>query len=425
MDQIYSVSYLTISADSTPDTTAGFLHHRNSLTWESCLHPSLVAPYGQPTPGYYSGKLSKLFPNESSSPCLPIPQEPRYICCGILPATAAVNKSILNERGWILQERLLSRRILHWGSHEVSWECNELIASERLPSGYGYEAPHTLIWEQKNLSNRAHKEIRQTLHTRVLANGDHTFTIPSPQEMAIVWHNLVEQFTSRALTVPSDRLPAISGLSNALGRSQRYSQSDYIFGMWKQIFFFDLCWIVIQTPESTGTEEVKMPHPHVPSFSWASVNCPIRFLPEYLLNAAIEQSELVTPVTHSFLLDGMKATSMELRGLLFDISLLALNHPEHLYENSGALTRESINWDFSRRMEDKASAGNVVCLCLGIADYMDKFVVSNSRRLFGILLQLLPDLDNNRNIFRRIGFYDGPLPDVNIEDMRRRVVTVI
>jgi hypothetical protein len=36
----------------------------------------------------------------------------------------------LTQRGWVFQERLLSRRILHFGKHELIWECNETLWCE-------------------------------------------------------------------------------------------------------------------------------------------------------------------------------------------------------------------------------------------------------------------------------------------------------
>jgi hypothetical protein len=36
----------------------------------------------------------------------------------------------LNERGWVLQERLLSKRILHFGNDQIFWECQETQVAE-------------------------------------------------------------------------------------------------------------------------------------------------------------------------------------------------------------------------------------------------------------------------------------------------------
>ena len=39
----------------------------------------------------------------------------------------------LNTRGWIYQERALSRRIIHFGEHHTYWECGHWLVSEFIP----------------------------------------------------------------------------------------------------------------------------------------------------------------------------------------------------------------------------------------------------------------------------------------------------
>jgi hypothetical protein len=107
MHRIYSTSYLTISADTSPNTASGSLHKRNMLGFTTCIHPSLVAQWNGPTPGYnYSKTLDK-----SNLTGKLVPQGARGICTGVV--SSVIETGLLSERGWILQERLLSRKILH------------------------------------------------------------------------------------------------------------------------------------------------------------------------------------------------------------------------------------------------------------------------------------------------------------------------
>ncbi len=46
-------------------------------------------------------------------------------------------RSALNVRAWVLQERLLSPRVLHFDRDQLVWECNERTACERYPVGLG------------------------------------------------------------------------------------------------------------------------------------------------------------------------------------------------------------------------------------------------------------------------------------------------
>lgn len=51
------------------------------------------------------------------------------------------------NRGWILQERLLSSRVLHFGEHQMLWECHESDACETHP--YGIQAEVAGHWYAK------------------------------------------------------------------------------------------------------------------------------------------------------------------------------------------------------------------------------------------------------------------------------------
>ncbi|KAF2191129.1 hypothetical protein K469DRAFT_509988, partial [Zopfia rhizophila CBS 207.26] len=173
MDLIYTNSWLSISADGA----------LNIHTWLEDLHPpQLVKPYNLPTPGYAGHE---------------IPQLPTAICCGILHADIRINTSILNERAWILQERLLSRRMLHWSEQEISWECNGLVASERKPSGIEYTPQH-MVKEASKWTKLP---------------PDFLLARQRKPSLNSTWHSLVEEYCSRKLTVPSGRLPALSGLA--------------------------------------------------------------------------------------------------------------------------------------------------------------------------------------------------------------------
>lgn len=42
----------------------------------------------------------------------------------------------LNRRAWVVQERLLARRLLHFGRTQLLWECHELDACETFPEAF-------------------------------------------------------------------------------------------------------------------------------------------------------------------------------------------------------------------------------------------------------------------------------------------------
>jgi hypothetical protein len=44
-----------------------------------------------------------------------------------------VERASTNRRGWVLQERVLSPRVLHFSREQVFWECRQLRACESFP----------------------------------------------------------------------------------------------------------------------------------------------------------------------------------------------------------------------------------------------------------------------------------------------------
>ena len=55
-----------------------------------------------------------------------------YFCADMDDFENDVNKSPLNTRGWVLQERALSRRTVHFTTNHMYWECGEGVCCENL-----------------------------------------------------------------------------------------------------------------------------------------------------------------------------------------------------------------------------------------------------------------------------------------------------
>jgi hypothetical protein len=53
------------------------------------------------------------------------------------------------------------------------------------------------------------------------------------------WRNIVVQYSRLALTMPSDKLPALSGLA---GHMRRSTNQTYLAGLWKNSLPLDLLW---------------------------------------------------------------------------------------------------------------------------------------------------------------------------------------
>ncbi|KAK1242959.1 hypothetical protein MKX08_005771 [Trichoderma sp. CBMAI-0020] len=138
---------------------------------------------------------------------------------------------VLNNRGWVVQERYLSRRTLHFTAKQVFWECDGESACETCPGGYQRRASSFCPYELKR---------------RGMDRSN--------------WDDLVSQYSGARLTQSSDRLIAIEGLARSI---QATTKDEYVAGMWKQ-------WIERQLAWSPSEGFRPIPNTSCPSWSWAS-----------------------------------------------------------------------------------------------------------------------------------------------------------
>lgn len=141
---------------------------------------------------------------------------------------------VLHTRGWTFQERILATRFIHLGKEKVFFECNH---------GRQYQG---------------YKEDPFRLHLCKRLD-------PSPRFDS--WHELVVEYSKRQLTVPTDRLIAISGVAKRFAPSIGLA-GRYLAGMWEDNLIYDLLWCT------------ESPSPRIssaPSWSWASNNSEISY----------------------------------------------------------------------------------------------------------------------------------------------------
>lgn len=111
MGSIYDNAWCCIVASHAHNSTEGCFVTRDSRLLQPCVYdppPTLRSPkYGNRPLHLVSVSLWK--DNVDGAP--------------------------LNSRAWVVQERLLSSRIVHFGAEQVFWECQELAACESFPAG--------------------------------------------------------------------------------------------------------------------------------------------------------------------------------------------------------------------------------------------------------------------------------------------------
>ncbi|KAI1147352.1 HET-domain-containing protein [Nemania diffusa] len=249
MDQIYANSWLTIAADAAENGETGFIHPpaREDLRARS---RKLVyhSPGGKPgaifaRPWREFGSLGGFGRHYTATG-----QD------GMEPSQRLTNQgSFLLRRGWVLQETLLPHRIIHFLPDEVTWRCS---AISRCECQLG---PHeSVVHEPLDLEKP--REI-------------------DPEDLKEYWKEVIEQYTQRQLTFPSDRLAALAGIASRAHAASPGAQ--YYAGLWSDMLPSTLLWTVERRVEygKFWDFDSRRIEPRIaPTWSWASVTGHVNFL---------------------------------------------------------------------------------------------------------------------------------------------------
>lgn len=162
----------------------------------------------------------------------------------------------------------MSPRIIHFGSRQLSWECNELCACETFPDGL----PEALQYAGGK------QELLRLVQATTSLKAELPKSTPSPQagpdssehemQQFRIWHNVLQNYLARELTFESDRLPALSGIAKHL---ESVLGGIYLAGIWNNdSVIFQLAWYC--TSELRPRQQSKE---KLPTWSWASVETKI------------------------------------------------------------------------------------------------------------------------------------------------------
>lgn len=117
-----------------------------------------------------------------------------------------LERSPLQKRGWVYQERLLAPRLLHFGKNRTYWECDKTSLNEYLPPDF----PHS----GRNFGLRRNQPF--SLPAKVLQSNPTTNLNENVQDL---WLQIVASYSGRKLTFPvKDKLMAVSAIARRFGR---------------------------------------------------------------------------------------------------------------------------------------------------------------------------------------------------------------
>ena len=220
MSNIYSNSLLNISADRAASANDGFLIRRAGTLIRSFLQDRTPEMSGQ------QRQCIITFPNIGA---------------------AVLAKEPLGSRGWVLSERMLSPRILHFSGVEMYWECySRKVESESCPKGTG------------SAMTSSEYPCGRQLYGRLEMDD---------------WLHIVRNYTGMRLTMPAlDKLVALAGLAQLY---EERSGHTIVAGMLKDNLPRSLLWFRERFP---GTLAKPSPDYRAPSWSWASMDGSISYV---------------------------------------------------------------------------------------------------------------------------------------------------
>ncbi|OQV07875.1 hypothetical protein CLAIMM_12234 [Cladophialophora immunda] len=233
----------------------------------------------------------------------------------------------LNQRGWVVQERYLARKQLSFTESGADWECHELVASERFPTGIPSDLTDFSPYDRSRPPT-----------------GKPTLDLSRPSAVREAWAVLVESYSACRLTFVSDKMVALAGLAEAVKEA---TGDLYLAGMWKNDLESQLCW----RAECEGRQRLRIPTDLAPTWSWVSVNGPVisdpLFSPGYgdvqcakVLDVSV-QSEHISQL-HSF-------TSAKL--VMEGLALFA----RALRRDGSASRNEAVDWMFQLTNLDEST----------------------------------------------------------------------
>jgi hypothetical protein len=215
MGTVYANSILNIAATDSPDGKSGCFFQRD-----------LTKLYGSRV----QARIDKSSSRTCILDCFPEDYE-----------LERLDSNVLQSRGWVFQERLLSPRAISMGSSEVVWECREMVASETFP----HSLQPTRITKPSIITSWT----KSTVH-----------------RISELWYDCVLEYSRRRLTFRRDRLAAISAVARQFAAK---FDTTYVAGLWKEDIVYQLLWY------NSGKAEDRSCDCEAPSWSWASINTPV------------------------------------------------------------------------------------------------------------------------------------------------------
>lgn len=313
-----------------------------------------------------------------------------------------VSSASVNNRAWVLQERILAPRVLHFGKCQLMWECFERDAAEVFPHGLHPELT-------------ASQYVRFKSFNLELDQGDQRGYFESYSELPVarlLWNRIVWNYTYCKLSRSEDKLIACSGVAK---RFESLLQGTYVAGMWRTDLEAQLLWVRFY-----GSPGSRQGVYRAPTWSWASIDGAI--VPSVVPRdgCLIEVEDVHLSYTTPDKTGGITAGWLRLRGVILETKIVKVRRYEAVFglclegvSVAAALTPDGrvaldVIFDISEGSVDYGSAEDRIFSMVGHA---------GNEHLPTVLL-LFKVVDEQRGVFERIGVVHA------YRDQREKILSI-
>lgn len=358
MDRVYSAAFCNISASMAPDTHHSLFHDRKTevYMWQTV-------------------QLKR----RGQTSVYRIVDEDTW--------RTDVHDALVNKRAWVLQERLLSRRILHFGERQISWECREKNAAEFYPE----DVPRTILCQV----NPSPRQLSQFDEKRVtLSESDAAYTY-----VLCAWEDIVSNYNRSRLSFSADKMIALSAVAKKMAQ---VLNDKFVAGMWHRTPKQEMLWPVRDSVQISTCSESSY---RAPSWSWAAAD-----------GSVFSSGRVVYPT--DFFIDiedyHLDYVSEEVTGLLKGgwIRLWGALKPLRLTRTQRTDEPNELNWEATINTTKYQTDGTIMSVALDTF-HQDFELQNDESSLYcipcameetqGFKIMLLEIQDRSRGIFRRIG----------------------
>ncbi|PMD40930.1 HET-domain-containing protein, partial [Hyaloscypha variabilis F] len=221
IDSLCIIQYDETDPLSTRDDSQREIQQMGKIYAQAALTIAATGASDDPTMGLFRGERHRLrqlveIPLKYSASDKP----GEFIYASIKPKTLAeeVSDSRLYTRGWVLQERVLSPRYLHFGREQWFWQCRESTAAES-------------------------DGIAVVINSPVNAFGADLGMVQamrgSSDEFSFWWARIVETYTQLDFSYVNDRFDGLRGLMDKL---KKETGRQHAWGSWTESLHLQLMW---------------------------------------------------------------------------------------------------------------------------------------------------------------------------------------